>query len=182
MSRFCSFAQDSTELSLDLSLLLSCVKHILGRFSHVFSGFSAPEFHCSPLDLPSSLVELPAFGLGCSPLDSRSTIAKFVLPCISSVFWMEGSTVSAIAADIAFCIWEFKLDLISFNLLDIWLEISSLINLVVSTVTSLFSLLLVLSKNLKCSPTKFGFWCSLLDPESKISSLSLCYALSSSLS
>ena len=36
VSRFCSLLLDSIELSLDLSLLFSCVKQDLERFSHVF--------------------------------------------------------------------------------------------------------------------------------------------------
>ena len=112
-------------------------------------------------------------GLGCSPFDPRSTVVKLSLPCISSVFWIAGSTVLVIAAVIASWTSEFKLVLTSLSFLDIWLEISSLINQVVSIAISLFSLLLVLSKDLKSSPITFEFCCSLLDPESKFTSFSL---------
>ena len=113
MSRFCSLLTESVELSLDLSLLLSCVKHVLGRFSHVFCEFPTSAFRCSPLlDLRSFMVKSVDLGLGCSPLDPRSTMVRLGLPCISSVFWIEGSTVLVIAAVIASRIWEFKLVLI----------------------------------------------------------------------
>ena len=62
--------------------LILRVKPDLGQFSQVFWGFTAP-------------------GLLCSSMDLRSTTAKLPLPCVSSVFWTEGSTFSAIAALIA---------------------------------------------------------------------------------
>ena len=137
---------ESVELSLDLSLLFSCVKHVLGRFSIVPCEFPTSVFRCSPLDLWSFMVNSVDLGLGCSPLDLRSTMVELGLPCISRVFWIDGSIFSVIALLIASCIWKFKLVLISFNLLEIWLDTSSLIILVVSIVTWLFSLLFFLIK------------------------------------
>ena len=109
LSRFCSLFMESVELSLDLSLLFSCVKHVLGRFSIVPCEFLTSVFRCSPLDLWSFMVNSVDLGLGCSPLDLRSTMVELGLPCISSVFWIDGSIFSVIALLIASCIWKFKL-------------------------------------------------------------------------
>ena len=147
---------------------ISLCKTILGQFSHVFLAFSASGFRCSPLYLLSSTVKLVVLGPTCIPLDPRTAMVKLALPCISNVFWIEGSTVSAIAVVVALCIWKFKLVLISLGLLDNGLEISSLIILVVSRVISLFSLQL-LSSDLKSSPVTFEFCWGLLDCESEFS-------------
>ena len=74
--------------------------------------------------------------------------------CVSNVFWIEGRIFSTTDVVIASCNWELRLDLISLSFLDNRLEIFSLIILVVSIVTSLFSVLCVLGNDLKISPTK----------------------------
>ena len=101
MSQFCSPVYESTELSLDLFPLFSCVKHVSGRIFYVFCEFPTSGFRCCPLDLRSPMVKLSVLVPGCGPLDARYTMVKLVLPCISSVFSMEGSIISAIAAVIA---------------------------------------------------------------------------------
>ena len=85
----CSPIYESTELSLDICLPFSRVKHVLGRLPHVFWVFSTSGLRCSPLDLRSTTVTLLVLGPSCSSTDSRSTTVKLVLPCVPNVFWIE---------------------------------------------------------------------------------------------
>ena len=82
MSRFCSQSYESTELALD----------VCQQFSRVFLVFTTSGLRCSPLDLRFPMVKLLVLGPSCCRTDSRSTTVKLALPCVSKVFWLEGST------------------------------------------------------------------------------------------